>query len=469
MLRPLSALPGPRGLPLVGNLHQLDVARIHLVLEDWRERFGPVFTIRMGRRPALVLAETELVRQVLRDRPGKFRREESLLETARETGINGVFHAEGADWRKQRRLVMPAFGSGPTRAGWSGLRSMSDRLRARWDEAARTGHPVDVLQDLTRFTVDVTSHLVFGRDLNTLERGSDELQRNIQEIFATVGRRMFAPMRYWRVIRLPQDRRFDRCLLAVKSEMEALIQRAHEELAQRPAGALPRTLLEGMIQARDEEDPAVRFSDAEVLGNVLTLLLAGEDTTANTMAWMLYFVARDPEVQRRLQQEADRVLGTETSLPTPDDAAAMQYAGALAREALRLRSPAPMMLHQALEDVVLGDVAVPTGTRIFLLTRAADLDQLGRELQPDRWLGSTRDDARSDARRGVKEGLAFGDGPRICPGRSLALVECALVSAMVGRRFELSLAGEPRERFNFVVQPEGLRIRFRPRVGATEA
>src|SRR5262245_12082651 len=106
--RSLKDLPGPKGIPLLGNLLQLDLNRLHLVLEKWCEEFGPIYTIDLPHRSALVIADPELINNILRERPETYRRVGSIEPIFKVMGINGVFSAEGESWRRQRRLTMQA-------------------------------------------------------------------------------------------------------------------------------------------------------------------------------------------------------------------------------------------------------------------------------------------------------------------------------------------------------------------------
>jgi cytochrome P450 len=450
----VNALPSPRGLPLIGNAHQLGFLRLHATLERWAKELGPLYAVRLGPRPLFVASSPEVVRTVLRERPEQFRRMRQIEEVSHELHTLGVFSAEGAAWKRQRNLIVPTFANAPLKSFWPAFREVTERLRRRW--LASNGAPVDVLADLRCFTVDVTTRLVFGRDLNTLERGSGTLTAAIETVFAGLGRRVVAPLPYWRYVTLPTDRQLMRAVDAVTAEVSAIIAAAHQKLDH---GGEPDTLLETMLVARDDADPKLRFSDHEVLGNALTLLLAGEDTTANTIAWLLYYLAVDPALQAHVRAESRAVLGAETTLAGVEQTQALRTIGAATLETLRLRSPSPVMFLEANQATELSGCAIPRGGQLVLLTRAAEISELGADggsFRPERWLGANAREAWAAAR----SSLAFGDGPRMCPGRNLALVECAMVAAMVCGSFSLAAVGEAREVLKFVMQPEGLRLRF---------
>ncbi len=462
--RSLTNLPGPRGLPLLGNMAALEPQRFHLVLEAWAREFGDAYVFRIMAKPFLVIADTEVIHKVLRERPAGFRRGARVRDVVDEVGARGVFSAEGERWTRQRKLVMAAFKSTRVQTFHAQVGVITARLLGLWRVAASEGRSIDVVAELMRYTVDVTTSVAFGQDMNTLEQGEGELQQHIARFFATVNRRLRAPLPYWRYIKLAEDRAFERSRVAIEQVVFDIIRVARERLERDPSHAAePRNLLEAMLSARDA-DAGSGLSDDEIYGNVLTLLLAGEDTTALTMAWMLYFVALHPEVASRMRAEVDGLLGEGDELPEGEDLPALEYVAAVARETLRLKGAAPMLFFEPIEDTLLDDIAVPAGTVVVVMSRAA----ANREQHfadpdafvPERWLVS------QGARVDPRANLAFGSGPRICPGRALALLECSMVAAMVVRHFDLELVdtGKPvDERFDFTMRPENLRIRLAPR------
>lgn len=466
--RHLSTLPGPRRLPFLGNLLEIRPTQLHLTLEDWSRRYGDLYTFWLGRTPVVVVSDLELVQRALRERPGEFRRWSSQQEVIEEMGFGGVFSAEGDQWTRQRRLVMSAFTAGPLRASHGMISTITRRLRERWRAAAARGAPVDARRDLTYYTVDVTTAVAFGFDMNLIERGTDPLSYQLETVFAGLQRRTLAPFPYWRHLKLPADRALDRALSEVRVRMLDVIRATRAELDRDPArAAAPRSLLEAMLVARGAEDAKVRLSDQEVFGNVVTLLLAGEDTTADTMAWMLYFMAVRPDVQARMRAEVDAELG-DTDLPeSPEHAQRLRYLGAVAHETLRLKSAAPMVLVEACADTVLGPVRLAAGTRLILLTRQIGMKEGSfydaTSFVPERWLTPR---PASAGKHDPRAALAFGSGPRVCPGRTLSLVESAMVGAMVARDFDVSLVDPQRpvkELLGFTMKPEGLIVRFTPR------
>ncbi len=482
-LRAIDALPGPSGLPLLGNLLQIDPPRFHLQLEQWCREFGPLFKLRAAGRRILVVGDHALVATLLRDRPDGLRRTLKLEQVGLEMGLPpGVFGAHGDAWRAQRRMVMAGFDPAHVKGYFPSLSKVSQRLGVRWQQAAGQGREIDLQADLMRFTVDAIAGLAFGADVNTLASDDDIIQQHLDKIFPALARRLLAPFPVWRVWRSPADRQLERSLVEVNSAVAGFIAQARARLQADPAlRAQPRNLLEAMIVAADA--PGSGIDDRLVAGNVLTMLLAGEDTTANTVAWMIHLLWRNPEALALATAEVRRVMSegdaADAGTMTLEQLSRLDYVEACAHETMRLKPVAPILPLQALHDLTVGDVRVPAGTVVISLLRRDSVsdDHLphAARFDPGRWLGDGLPGQHGAAGRlasaAKRVSMPFGAGPRICPGRYLALLEMKMAMAVLLGRFDITSVttpdgGEARERLSFTMMPVGLRMRLTGRAPA---
>ncbi|MFN2646099.1 MAG: cytochrome P450 [Burkholderiales bacterium] len=459
-LRQIGELPGPVAVPLFGNAFGLDATRLHLVAEDWQRRYGDFFQMRIGPRRFLVIAEPEAIARVLRERPEGFQRTRRLSAIADELGFRGVFTANGERWRRQRPMVMASFDPAHIKSYFPALVRVTERFARRWQRAATEGRAIELQADLMRYTVDVTAGLAFGADINTLESDTETIQHHLDKVLRAMFKRAMALLPYWRWLpdfALARHRR--ELEHAVQSFIAAARARIEVEPQRRER---PCNLIEAMIVARDDEGSGL--ADADVAGNVLTMLLAGEDTTAHSAAWLIYLLARNPEALARAREEVHAVLGAPRVPSDYEVLARLPYVEACIHETMRLKPVAPIIMAQAVRPSVIAGIAVPAEQLVMCLMRPANLDERNfanaARFEPGRWLDRER------AAAGKRVSMPFGAGPRLCPGRYLAMLELKMLAAMLLALFDIeSVAtpegGEPREHLALTMSPVGLRLRLR--------
>lgn len=465
-VRRLASLPGPKGVPLLGNMFQIKSTRFHQILEDWEAEFGPFYRVQIGRKSMMVVADNTTIANLLRSRPGMFRRGSRVSNALNELGSRGVFTAEGEEWRKQRKLVMRALTPEVVRNFFPTMIAMTEALLRRWQTAVSENRPINLLRDLKAFSLDVTVALAMGQNINTLENDDNPLQRDIEQLFACVARRITAPFPYWRYVRLPVDRAADACADRIRKTTADLILQTRERLGETPAlRQRPTNMLEALIVARDE--PNSGFTDENVIGNAITMVFAGEDTTANAIAWLLDCVARQPEVASCLQSEADDVLGGHPILRDFGALDRFVYLDATAAEAMRVKPAASVLSMKANMDLTVADIFVPKGTLIMTLLRRGgqqgsdDLDN--RQFCPQRCTPGQGSAAAKDVER---KQFPFGGGARFCLGRYLAMTEIKMVMSMLARNFTLGVdpAAPPvQEFYKFTMTPSALPVRLTAR------
>ncbi len=470
-LRQFEDLPGPRGIPWFGNVLQLDTPRMHLQLEQWCRDHGPLFKLHLMKRRVLVIGDHELVATILRDRPNGFSRTSRLEEIWVEMGLTpGVFGANGDVWKRQRRMVMAGFDPAHVKRYFPSLVKVAQRLGTRWRVAAQQNKAIDLQADLMRFTVDAIAGLAFGAEVNTLESDADVIQQHLDKIFPAVFRRLFAPFATWRYWRSAADRQLERSIAAVNAAVAGFVAQARARIHADPGlREHPGNLLEAMIAAADQEGSGI--DDAQVAGNVLTMLLAGEDTTANTLAWMIDLLWQHPQALARASEEVRRVMG-HASEPTLEHMAQLDYVEACAHETMRLKPVAPILALQALHDTQVGDVQIRARTVVINLMRRDSVSEShvpnAVAFEPQRWLGPGAGGAAALAASAKRSSMPFGAGPRICPGRYLALLEMKMAMAQLLANFDIQSVSTAngqgaREHLSFTMAPLGLRMRLRER------
>lgn len=478
-LRQIADLPHPPMSPVRGNAGQLDRARVHQTVEKWAQQYGKLFRMRFGRVNLLVVADHALLAEVMRDRPDGWKRNPRTKDISQELGLpRGVFSAEGEEWKAQRRIVMASFAPGNIRAYFSQMTKVTERLQTRWLKAAHSGKALPLQSELMRYTVDTIAGLALGDDINTLEAGEDVIQQHLDKVLPAVFRRAFTPFPYWRWFKRKADRELDRSVATINTEIARFVAQARAQLRDQPSlREKPRNLLQAMIVAAEADGG---LADDAIAGNVLTMLLAGEDTTANTLAWLINLLHRHPQTMQRARQEVHSVLGAAAGKPqafTLELMDSLPYLDACINEAMRLKPVAPFIGLQALRDTQIADVHVPKDTLLWGVLRH---DSMGEAhfpkpelFDPQRWLaadavdGATVSAANPNAASASAKRVAmpFGAGPRICPGRYLALLEMKLAMSMLLSRFTVTAVDTPdgleaKELLQFTMAPMGLMMKL---------
>jgi cytochrome P450 len=356
---------------------------------------------------------------------------------------NGLLTAEGADWRRQRRIMAPAFqhkrieGFAPT------MNAAAQAMLARWD-ALPAGAGLDIAEAMMRVTLTIIARTMFSTE------SEDEI--------AAVGDAVSAYQLSVRpgmadLIGLPEwlPRRGAsagaRALRGLDSLFNAIIER------RRRGGGPHDDLLALLLAARDDETGS-GLSDAELRDEVATIFTAGHETTANALAWTWYLLSGHPAVEARLHEELARVLGGRA--PGFADIPALGFTRAVIDEAMRLYPPAHTLSREALADDEIAGHRIAAGTAVIIspwvMHRHRAHWRDADSFDPDRF------GPGGDAPRERFVYMPFGGGPRICIGASFALTEAVLIVAAVAQRYRLRLKpGHP-------VEPVGL-ITLRPRYG----
>jgi len=460
----LSRLPGPKGLPVIGNLLQLDLLKLHSILEQWSDIYGDIYKFKIVNKTVLAISDPVLIQNILRDRPETYRRVSSIEQVGGELGANGVFAAEGEQWQRQRQIIMQAFKPENLRRFFPTIHNITERLKNRWSSIADTGEPIDIRQDWMRFTVNVTTNFAFGYDLNLLEQESDSFQQHLEKFLPVFNRRANAPFPYWHFIKLPGERAMEKSLDKIKDTIHSFIRQTRQRLEQQPETTQPANFLEALLSAQNEDKACL--SDLEIQGNIITILLAGEDTTAHTLSWLVYLMTEHPEVQLKMQQEADAILGSGTALHDIGAVEQLHYIEAVVHETMRLKSVTPVFFLEPNRDVELASMAIPKGTFLMLVNRYAALQEKNftgaHEFKPERWLESQP----AACAHNRNASTPFGAGPRFCPGRSLALLEIKTALAMLCKNFSVTRIETERpvnEVFSFTMMPDKFMVKFESR------
>ena len=366
-----------------------------------------VFSPALGRE-IWVLSHPDHVRHVLVDGHANFTKGIGIERVAILLG-NGLMTSEGETWRAQRKMVQPSFHRRIIATWMPHLHAANAALAAKWEAAARAGRPVNVTQDMSEVTLDVVLRALFGDDLDRLRTSTGE---NPFALLAEDTDRNLA-FAY-------KFRQLGKLILA------DVARRRRENVRHNDIVSL-------LLDARDRQS-GEPMGERALIDEIMTLIIAGHETTASALNWFWYLLGEAPGVATRLHAEID---GTGFASPAYDDLAQLPFTRRALDETLRLYPPGWLLTRRAIAREDFGGYALPAGTDIlispYLVQRHPAFWSAPDRFDPDRF---TADETRGRNRFVY---LPFGLGPRACIGEHLALVEMHTHVAMLARRFELQL------------------------------
>jgi cytochrome P450 len=419
--------PGRKRRWFVGNLFEFRSDRLGFLLRTARQ-YGPMARFWVASQPFVLVSEPALVEQVLVTQNKKFGKGRGFRLLRSVLG-NGLVTSEGDLWLRQRRLMQPAFQRAQVEAYGPTIVEQTQRHLAGW----QAGQTLELHHEMMRLTLAIAAKAFLGIEaVNRFEGVANAIDLLMEDFLYRVGTMMPISRR----IPTPWNRR-------VKAQIERVDRLMYDIIAERRRSPLTGTdVLTRMMKAQDaaaESQPeATGMSDQQLRDEVVTLLSAGHETTANALTWIWYLLGQHPEVVTRLSAELHEVLGDRD--PTTADLPRLKYTEYVVQEVMRLYPAAYGMGRLALEPLELGSYLITPGTTCFLSQWVSHRDERyfpqPEEFRPERWENDL-------ARRIPKFAYyPFGGGPRVCIGSTLAMIEVVLVVATIARRFRFELAAD---------------------------
>ncbi len=393
------------------------------LFEELVKTYGPVSHYRIGPENIVFLNDPELIREVLVVQHENFTKERTVQRTKMLLG-EGMITAEGEKHWSQRRVAQPAFHRRRIVGYAETTVRESVALRERWQD----GGTLDVSQEMIALTLEIVSQTLFD---NKLGREVHEISAAINQIMDLYHFLVVLPAAEALVnMPIPQMRRFRKA----RARLDAVVQHIIESRLR--SGEERNDLLDMMlkgagVQRLSDLDPAV---SEDLRDQIITIFLAGYETTANALTWTWYLLSQNPEAERRMHEEIDRVL--DGRAPSVEDVPQLKYTEMVLAESMRLYPPAWAMGRKAQNDFELGPYYLPRGTTMLM-------SQWIAHRNPEYWPEPLRFDPdrfRADAPTRPKFAyFPFGAGPRQCIGESFAWMEGVLVLATIAQKWRLRL------------------------------
>jgi cytochrome P450 len=412
--------PGPRRvLPLAG-LFAYRRGPLPF-FQKLAERYGDISYFRLGPQQAYFFNHPDFIKDILVTNHQNFMKGLALQRAKRLLG-EGLLTSEGDFHRRQRRLAQPAF----HRHRITSYADVMTASAAQTSQGWRDGETLDISEEMMRLTLGIVGKTLFDADVASDAQEVGEAMAVAMDLFNTLTLPFFNLLQK---LPLPQFRRFDNARL----RLDAIIFRLIEE--RRRSGRDHGDLLSMLLLAQDTKGDGGQMTNAQLRDELMTIFLAGHETTANAMTWTWYLLSQNPEVESKLHQEIDEVLGGR--VPGFDDVARLKYTEMVLAESMRLYPPAWALGRMALNDFEIGGYVVPKNSLVLMSQYVMHRDPRyfanPSRFDPERWTPEARE------ARPQFSYFPFGGGPRRCIGEGFAWMEGILLLATLTQQWQMRL------------------------------
>ncbi len=423
---PDNGLRVPLKLPPTQQLNWLDRRAPMLRLErlpflEGQARLGDISTFKMGPTRVFFINHPDLIRDVLVVNANKFVKGRALQRSKRLLGT-GLLTSEGEFHLRQRRMMQPAFHKAHIEDYAGSMTVYADEMADSWID----GETRDIDQEMMRLTLRIVGKTLFDADV---VQDADEIGEAMTTIIGMFNLLLLPFSEYLEKLPFPHNIRFNRA-------RKTLDQVIYKIIDERRRSCEDRGDLLSMLLVAQDEDDGTTMTDEQVRDEVMTLFLAGHETTANALTWTWYLLSQNPETEAKLYDELDRVLSGR--VPSIEDIRNLKYTESILAESMRLYPPAWAVGRMAVQDHELEGYTIPKGSTLlasqYILHRDPRFWERPADFKPERW------DAQSVKEAGQRNiYFPFGGGVRRCIGESFAWIEGILLLATIARRWKLRL------------------------------
>jgi cytochrome P450 len=428
--------PGPTGNILTGSYGDIGRDPLNFLLDVTRQ-YGDIVRYRFVIWHGFVVAHPEYVRHILQENHRNYSKRTFSYELLKPLVGEGILTSEGAHWLNQRRLMQPAFHRQRIAHFSEMMVEATLDMLERWDSNADQNQEMDIAAEMMRLTLGIVARALFGLEIG---EEADVVGDNFTIANEAISNRSKFPLPFPLSWPLPANRRFQKAVAKLDEVVEEIIRRRREiSNSGMPSGSASESqedLLSILLQARDA-DTGEGMDDRQLRDEVMTLMLAGHETTATALAWTWHLLAQNPAVETRLRDELSDVLAGRP--PTAADLQRLPYTRMVLDESMRLYPPAWVISRRAEKDDVIGGYNIPAGSIVlispYITHRHPDFWENPETFDPERF----RDEKTAD--RPSFAYFPFGGGPRLCIGRDFARVEAQLILATVAQRYRFEAVG----------------------------
>lgn len=413
-------LPSPKGQFLIGHTLQYMRDPLGFLTRVAREH-GDMVRLRLGDTTTIQLSNPDDISEVLRNHPEDFIKDR-LTRILDPVIGQGLLTSEGTFWRRQRKLIQPAFTHQAIQRYGQVMVDFAEQRGGAW----KLGQTIDVHAEMMSLTLEIVAKTLFDANITDEAAEVGGLIEIMMDYYLDPTK--WLRIREW--IPTPSTLRFKKAIKRLDEIMYGIIRE------RRASPRDPGDLLSFLLKALDDEGSGM--TDKQLRDEAVTLFLAGHETTALTLSYTFFLLAEHPEVDAKLAAELKQVLGDRP--PTPADVPQLKYADWIIKESMRLYPPAWGIGRELTRDAEVGGKVFPKGTQFVMSQWVTHRDPRWFEdadaFKPERW--------DHDLIKKLPKGayFPFGDGPRVCIGNHFATMEAVLLLASIARRYRLERGSE---------------------------
>lgn len=417
---------GPKGYPFLGNILDLASPKRLDWMQSLTDEYGAVSKFKLMNKEVYLVNHPDLVKEILTKKSHIYTKKTIGFKMIKYVLGDSTFTSMGETWKRKRRLVQPSFHKERISALATTITDTIAEMMTDWETACDEQQTLNLSHEMMQLTLRVVVKSMFSTALSQAE--VQTVANVFTPLLAATNKRVVFPFEWFYRLPIARNATYQKYI----DELDTIIFRIIKD--RRKMNEPPMDLLQMLMDATDEET-GEPLSDQELRDEVMTVFIAGHETTANAMAWLWAILSQKPEIRTKVEEEVAEVLGNRT--PVPSDFSQLSYSLKVFKETMRLYPPVPALPRRLEQDDVLGGYNMKGGNDIFfspyLLHRHPDFWDNPETFDPHRF------DKETQRQQHTFAYLPFGGGPRICLGNNFAMMEAVFIMAMVTQRFKLHL------------------------------
>ncbi len=416
-------IPLDRGHPITGHLREFQRDRFTMQMRFMKE-MGDIYSFYVGRFPVIYLSNPKYIRHVLQENYKNYKKNIFYDELRIILG-QGLVTSEGEFWRKQRKMIQPTFHHSQIEKFITLMTNATDKMIVQWENSAKAQRQINIDEDMKTLTMEIVAQCLFSHDTDVFAQNATQ-STNIVLDWAKHRLESLIKLPHW--IPTKDNREFKQAYTELNEIIMGLIQE------RRAMKERPNDLLTTLIELTDEQSKT-GMTDNQLFDEILTLFMAGHETTAHTLVWTWTLLSKHPHIRNKLNEEVDEVL--KKSSLSFDTINALSYTKMVLQESMRIIPAVWGIGREAINDDEIDGYPIPkgatVGVSIYQMHHHPAFWENPEGFIPERFLPENL----SNVNKWVY--MPFGGGPRMCIGNAFAMMEAQIILSMLSNRFTLDL------------------------------